>query len=431
MVKSVKVPWAAWYGDPEELVLEFPDEWDVQAFPIADAPPIDGEALRDAVTRPLGTEPLAKLARGKRSVAVAVEDISRPSRLERVLNLLLDELEAGCVDLGDVTVVTALGAHRPMNRFDLVKKLGSTVLERVNVENHHPYENLVELGHSAAGTPIHVNRTYHDAELKVAVGTVIPHPLAGFGGGAKMVLPGVCGIETLAGNHEAGLRGVGIGLGVITELRRDVEDVCSRVGLDFSVNLVTTSRRQVAGAFAGHFVEAHRAAVDLAKRVYRVEVPRLGRKDKFDAGIFNLFPEDTELSQSIKGMNLYLSTQALFRRGAVQVFASASPEGRGFHSLSGERGARLYKNWGDNPVVSSLFRGKPLAIFSPGCTEFDVRHFYPPDAHFCRAPGQLVDLLAELAGASPKVAVFPTSLGLPELPKPTEQVEQVEQPMRE
>ncbi|MHA1732490.1 MAG: lactate racemase domain-containing protein [Promethearchaeota archaeon] len=411
----ITVPWGAWYGvdgGPEELELEFPDDWDVQVFDIEDAPALEPGDVADAIRNPVGTPPLSELAAGKGDAVVVVEDISRPSYLGDVLEVVLGELESAGIDRGAVTVLGALGAHRPMSRVDLLKKFGRGALGGLNYENHHPYENLVYLGESGAGTPIHVNKTYHDAAVKVAVGTVLPHPLAGFGGGAKIVLPGISGMDTLEGNHRAGLRGLGIGLGFITGLRKDIEDVCARVGLDFSVNLTTSSRRAITGVFAGHFIDAHRKAVEFAGRAYRVELPKLAREDKFDAGIFNLYPEDTELSQAIKGLNLFTNTQRVFKTRAPVVFATASTEGRGFHSLSGETGARLFQNWGDNPVVSGLFRRRPLGIFSPNVNEADVRHFFAPSTPLLSDQRHLVDWIETVVGARPWVAVFPTSLGL-------------------
>ena len=113
----------------------------------------------------------------------------------------------------NITLIYALGAHRPINRQDSIKKVGLKIIDKIKIENHHPYENLVYIGDSYKATPIYLNKTYYDAEVKVAIGSVIPHPLAGYGGGAKVVLPGLCGIQTLEANHEAGVRGIGIGLG--------------------------------------------------------------------------------------------------------------------------------------------------------------------------------------------------------------------------
>ncbi|UCE13768.1 MAG: DUF2088 domain-containing protein, partial [Candidatus Heimdallarchaeota archaeon] len=266
MVRSIEIPWGAWTGGDETRILEFPNSWDVHLFDMPDTKDITStQAIESALTNPIGTPTIQELALGKTSAVIVVEDTSRPSKCSLICETILRELNSAGISNSNITIIGAIGAHRPMTRSDYIKKVGKNVVNQVNIENHHPYENLIELGKSSMGTPIFLNKTYFEADVKIAVGTVIPHPLAGFGGGAKIVLPGICGIETLAANHEKGLEGEGIGIGEITELRRDIEEVCERSGgLDFSINVIATKFRGIAGIFAGHFIDAHRKAIELA-----------------------------------------------------------------------------------------------------------------------------------------------------------------------
>jgi nickel-dependent lactate racemase len=413
MGTMLRIPWGAWSGSKEELAIQFPNSWDAQIFPMRDAEEITGSAVIErAIRNPIGAPPIRKIAAGKKNAVLVVEDISRPTKCGPICEVILNELNQAGVPDSNITLIGALGAHRPMTRADYVNKVGEKVLERVNIENHHPYENLVQLGESKLGTPIHLNKTYHNASVKISVSTVIPHPLAGFGGGAKIILPGICGIETLAANHRAGMKGVGIGVGFITDLRKDIEDVCSRVGLDFSVNIVATSRRGIAGIYAGHYVEAHRQAVDRARQVYHTEIPKSDPKNRFDVGFFNLFPEDTELSQALKGVNSFIGAQSILKPKSAVVFATAATEGRGYHSLLAETGAKLYENWGENPIFKAVMSTRPFYIFSPNVTRADVYHFFPEYAVFHRKFDDLTRSLEESTGPKPKAAVFPSSMQL-------------------
>ena len=411
MVKSFTIPWSAWYGK-EEYVLEFPDTWNVQLFGMRDAKEItDLEELETALKNPLGTPPIHEIARGKKNAVLVVEDISRPTRAGPICEMVLKELNKAGISNENITLIAALGAHRPMTRDDFIKKVGAKVVESVNIENHHPYENLVFLGNSSLGTPIYLNKTYHEAEVKIAVGTVIPHALAGFGGGAKIVLPGICGIQTLEANHQAAVKGIGVGLGIITELRKDIEEVCGRVGLDFSINVVSTMKRGIAEVFAGHYIKAHRKAVELAKRIYSTELPKLSRDERLDVGFFNLYPEDTELSQAVKGFPLFFSAQELFKREAAVIFLTAASEGRGYHSLIGETGGRLYQNWGEHLLFQAL-SDNPFGIFSPSLSKADIFHFYPKRTIFHKNFNKMIQELEEICGPSPRAGIFPTSIQL-------------------
>ncbi len=409
MVQTFNIPWAAWYGD-EDFNLEFPDSWNVKLFKMEDAPEISREEIKTAINNPVGTPTIMEIAEGKQNAVIVVEDISRPSSLEELLNIVLDQLNNAGIDDGKITIIYALGSHRPLDRRDSIKKLGLSIVERINIENHHPYENLIYLGESNFGTPIYLNKTYHSADVRISIGTVIPHPLAGFGGGAKVILPGICGIKTLEENHKAGVKGVGIGVGIVTELRKDIEDVCKKVGLDFSINIVSTMKRGIAGVYTGNFIEAHRKAMESAKKVYSTDVIS---DLNLDIGFFNLYPEDTELSQAIKGFNFIFSTKGLIKRKGAIIFLTAASEGRGFHSLQAETGAKLYKNWGDILWFKGFMKNKNFGIFSPNINEADVLHFYPSETIFRKNFNEMITALEDIYGETPKVGIFPCSIQLP------------------
>ena len=344
MVKSFKIPWAAW-RDPDFLELSFPDSWDITNCRMngAGGPVLNDHEIKQAISNPIGTPKISELAKGKETAVIVVDDMTRTTPVSKIIPHVLTELDKASISRDQITILLALGAHKPMNREDCILKLGKDLVDTLNIENHHPYENLTHLGESKIGTPIDVNTTYVNADLKISIGGVIPHPLAGFGGGAKIVLPGVCGIRTLEANHSAGMRGVGAGIGMMTDIRRDIEDIADRVGLDFSVNVILTESGDIAAMTSGHFRDAHRKAMEIAMQNY-------GTKYTVNNQIcfFNLFPEDSELNQATKGFNFLMNAPSniLDRKGSI-VLISSSYEGRGYHSLVAETGAKLYSNFGE------------------------------------------------------------------------------------
>ena len=415
MVKSITLPWGAWSGTDETYILEFPENWDIEVFDMQDTKDItDVKSIESALNNPIGTPTIYEIANGKNTAIIVVEDISRPTKCGPICEQIIKALNSSGISDDNITLIGATGAHRPMNREDYIKKVGLNVVERINIENHHPYENLIEIEKSKMGTPIFVNKTYYNADVKIAVGTVIPHPLAGFGGGAKIILPGICGIETLAANHKAALEGKGVGFGFITDLRKDIEDVCSRVGLDFSINIITTKNRGIAGIFAGHFVDAHRKAIDLAKEVYRLNLPKLEDDEKFDVGFFNLFPEDTELSQSAKGTNMFMKADSLLKEDASVIFLTSSYEGRGYHSLLGEKGGKLYEKWINAvEVLLEFCEEKTFSIFSPNLSRADITHYWTDEMGFYNKFSDVIQAIETQVDDNPKAGIFTTSIQLP------------------
>jgi len=410
VVKSYKIPWGAWQ-EPGFLDVCFPDSWNVNLCKMkgANAPELDDKQIKNSVLNPIGTPNLSELAEGKKNVVIVVDDMSRTTPVSKILPQVLEELETAGVKRENITIILAIGAHRPMNRKDCVLKLGKEAVDTINIENHHPYENLIYLGESKIGTPIDVNATYHKADLKIAIGGVIPHPLPGYGGGAKIVLPGVCGIRTLEANHSAALKGVGVGLGRMTELREDIEEAAEKVGLDFSINVIFNETGKIIGVFSGHFKDAHRKAMEAAKEAYTTEIT-LDNQICF----FNSYPEDIELSQAFKGLNLLMvAPNKLIDRNGIIVIMSSCYEGRGYHSLLGETGAKLYTNWGESLIWKVFVKKKQVYFFSPNISEADLYHYFPKSVKLFRDWNELIEALEKIHEEPPKVSVFPTSIQLP------------------
>ena len=411
MVKSFKIPWAAW-RDPDFLDLSFPDSWEITACRMngADGPVLNDNEIKQSILNPIGTLKISELATGKEKVAIVVDDMTRTTPVSRIIPHVLEELKKANINSDQITILLALGAHKPMNRHDCILKLGRDVVNTINIENHHPYENLTNLGESKVGTPIDVNSTYVNSDLKLSIGGVIPHPLAGFGGGAKIVLPGVCGIRTLEANHSAGMRGIGAGIGIVTDIRKDIEDIADKVGLDFSINVILTESGEIAAITSGHFRDAHRKAMEIARQNYGTKLT-LNNQICF----FNLFPEDSELNQSTKGFNFLITAPGniIDRKGSI-VLMSSSYEGKGYHSLMAETGAKLYKNYGDQILWKAFVRKKQVFFFSPNISEKDLFHFFPRSVKLFSDWNKLIEELEKVHGNSPKAALFPCSIQLAE-----------------
>jgi nickel-dependent lactate racemase len=351
----------------------------------------------------MGTPALSELARGRSDAVVVVEDLTRPARLSEILPPVLEEIHRGGVPTGKVRILVGCGAHAPLDRPALARKLGRRLLGRYEVVNHHPYENLVEMGRSRRGIPIHINRTFAEADLKLAVGSVVPHPYAGFGGGAKIVLPGVSGIETLEANHRPAVTGLRGGFAEVegNTARQEMEEIALRVGLEAIVNVVTDERRRTVAVCAGHPVEAHRAAVREARRVYATPAPEAPA----DVVVLNAYPKDTELLQVGNVFNLLRAApRSPVRPGGMVVVTAACSLGRGHHSLHGP-GMRLYRE----PVERDYLEGRPVVFHSPNLNERDARVSFWRGYPFERRWEGVLRRLRDLCAERVRIAVFPAA----------------------
>ncbi len=330
---SVRVPQLAWYQD-DELDLQFPAAWEVSVCRMAghDRPPLSPDEIRQAVANPIGTRPIRELARGKREIAIIFDDMTRPTRVADILPYVLEELEAAGVRDEGVRFIAAVGAHGALTRHDFVKKLGEAVLDRFPVYNHNPYENCTYLGETSLGTPVSINSEVMACDLKIGFGSILPHPLTGFGGGGKIILPGVASIDSMAAHHRDLVmrlltegRDPGIGLATFESnyMRRDIEEAARMAGLDFKVDTVVNGRGQTAALFAGAHEQAHAGGVRLAREVYATKAV-----EGSDIVILNAYSKASEVVLAVPTLGPLLS-----KNGVDVVFIANAPEGQVTHYL--------------------------------------------------------------------------------------------------
>jgi nickel-dependent lactate racemase len=404
---GIKVPWQAWY-DETELELTFPAGWRVTIAAMRDAAAAPEGHIEEALARPIGAPPLRELAARSKKAVIVVEDITRPLRTDAILQALLAELAAGGLKADDVWFAIGLGAHAPMNRPDLIRKLGRPVVEKHAVYQNSPYENREYLGVTRRGTPVYISRFYLDADLRISVGTLTPHAYAGFGAGAKSVAVGMAGIETLHANHGRAYLSPPTFTGQVNDndCRDDLEEIARMAGLAFVVNGVVNSRRELAGLFAGDLVEAHRTAAAFARQVSATELP-----PPADVAIFNAYPKDANLIQSVNALNAvgYALGRAIQPDGSA-VLATAAPQGAGLNFLE-SAGMRLYLRFSRE----MMGLGKHAALlFSPNLASPEVHQLYPPDTLVFGEWDRVIAELVRRHGASATVTVFPcASLQIP------------------
>lgn len=367
-VKVVELPSLLWYGNTD-IKLQFPEAWDVHlcAMPGADRPALDSKAIRETLLKPLGSERISSLAAKRKEAVIIFDDMTRPTRTYEIIPFILEELKRGGITSDHIRFVDALGCHGANTRSDFVKKLGEDVVERFPVYNHTPFHNLVEVGETSRGTPVQVNAEVMDCDLKIGVGCVVPHPSAGYGGGAKIILPGVVSFDTTYHNHAIVARPnprstslhptVGWGKVEQNVMRLDIEEAAKMVQLDIKVDVLINSRGETTALFAGDFTREHREAVKLGRDVY--ETKPLAEADIVVANTY------AKANEARLAMPMALAS---LKSGGTVVLIANTPEGQVTHYLGGkfgkERGGKLCipRSY---PPVGRLIVFSPYKIVDP------------------------------------------------------------------
>lgn len=400
----------AWYGD-EELTLNFPTGWEVEILGPKDGPALSDAQLAQAFAEPIGTPCIAAMAKGKKSAAIVVDDLSRPTPAAKVIPFLLRELTEAGVPKSEIRFVVGGGSHRPLTDAEAAKKVGTDVAAEYEVTSHNFMAgDLRALGSLDNGLPIYVNRVVADAEFKICLGGIYPHGAVGFGGGAKLVVPGIAGFATMFYFHSfSPSRGHAVieRTGNEPDHRDFSEAVARKLGLDVIANVVLNSRREICGLFVGDFVQAHRKGAHFALDTYGTVIPETSRKAT-DLVVLNCYPLDADPIQTGKA----LWAPRYFEK-AWKLALNPATDGICYHGLFDQVDyARFLRQREGKPQPELpapwLGRREQLHVWSE---HFRVDDFYKkhPDALLFRDLAQLLQLFAEKLPADAKVAVLPTA----------------------
>ncbi len=292
----------AWFGD-DEIELPIPDSWTVDVLSPVDGPALGGDELAAALHRPLGCASLSQMAADASSALILIDDLGRPTPTHQIAPLLIDLLLAAGIESANISFLVATGSHRQLQADEIKRKLGSDLASRFEVHCHDACtDELVDLGPLPSGMPVVVNRRVVDADLVIGISCVLPHTLAGFSGGGKIMLPGCAGLRSIAELHSFSpkrQRGDTSSSGRHPDGRELIEAFAARAGLDFSINTIVNTRREITGLFAGSHIDAHRRAVEHARAIYRTPIREEVRKSA-DIVIVNGYPMDADPVQVSK-----------------------------------------------------------------------------------------------------------------------------------
>ena len=324
---NITLPQLAWHGS-KRLNLSLPDGWKVEVYNMAgyNSPALKPAEIKRAITSPIGMPPIRELAKDKEEVVILFDDMSRVTRVAQIVPHLLEELASAGIPDDRIRFIAALGCHGAIDRFDFVKKLGEEVLARFPVYNHNPFENCIDIGTTSYGTRVSINTEVMKCDLKIGIGSIVPHIMAGFGGGSKILMPGVASVETISALHQ--LPTTGMGIFSNNPLRLNIEEAAAMAGLDMKIDCLVNMWGETVALFAGSPKEAYAAGIARAKTHYLT--PRATDKDIVIANTF------AKVNESESG--LITTMPAVSQRGGDIVLIANAPEGHAVHYLMGPFG---------------------------------------------------------------------------------------------
>ncbi len=286
------------------------------------------QAVRDGLKNPIGAEPLVKQLKEKKpeKIVVVVNDETRPTPYYAFFPPLVEAFEEAGIRDEQVTFVIATGIHDPHSKELNEKTYGKHMTDRFTFVSHIAKDNdsLVHMGRFDSGYEFYVNKLAVEADFLITVGVVMPHYFAGFSGGRKSILPGLAGFRTVEQNH-ARMVELMDNLPPIRQNPVSLEmiEAARMVGVNFIINAVTGSNKEVVKIVAGDLVAAWYEAVDTSSSMF--EIPFEKQVDICVSSACG-YPRDVNMYQAQKALD---HADRITRDGGTIILVSEAPTGYG------------------------------------------------------------------------------------------------------
>ncbi|MCH5138646.1 nickel-dependent lactate racemase, partial [Clostridiaceae bacterium UIB06] len=254
---------------------------------------------------------------------IVTSDITRPMPSKIVLPVVIEELNNTGVKDDDITIVFALGSHRAHTEEEKKYLVGEEVFSRIKCIDSSSTE-FVHLGMTANGTPVDINKVVAQADRRICLGNIEYHYFAGYSGGAKAIMPGVSTRASIQANHSRMVEEEAKAGNIKTNpVRLDIEAVEKFVPIDFIVNVVLDSNKQIIKAVAGHYIEAHREGCKFLDDFYKIQI-----EEKADIVITTPggYPKDLNLYQAQKALD---NSKHAVKDGGIIILVASCKEGLG------------------------------------------------------------------------------------------------------
>jgi lactate racemase len=360
--------------------VDLPEGFQYQVLEARSARPLtDPErGLETALDRPVGSPPLMELARGKRTAAISVCDITRPAPNRQTLPPILRRLEKAGLRREDITILIATGLHRAATDAEIRQICGEEIAGGYRVLNHDA-RNLAQhrhLGSTKSGTPVYIDDHFLAADLHITLGFIEPHLMLGFSGGRKLVAPGLAAQETIKVLHSPKFMRDSRAVEGSTEdnpLHRELLEIARLARHDFALDVALARDRSIAGVFAGDPEQAHRCGVEFVSQVMLETLAA-----PVDAVITSAagYPLDMTFYQTIKGVT---AAAHIVKPGGRILVVGACEEGAGAPEfremlLDGAGDREFLQRIAASPVIVDQWQLEKLALVT---TERHLFYYVP------------------------------------------------------
>ena len=277
----------------QKIFFQLPETWQVLNNVVLESKRVEKsvyQMVSESIANPIGTLPLQEMIKPTDKTVIIVDDFARPTPKQEILKSLIGHLKKFGINHSQIDILFGVGTHRPLSEMEVEEALGREFLHEIRSTIHDSWsETLVSVGRLKTGAEIKINPLLLKADFRIGIGSIIPHPMNGFGGGAKIIMPGVANYEAIREHHMGYMIAEGVSIGH-TKNNPFYEEICEAARLaklDFIINCVYNSKKEVMKIVSGHFEKAHEFGMDLSLQEYGVNI-----EEAADVSIVSAFPLD-------------------------------------------------------------------------------------------------------------------------------------------
>lgn len=284
---------------------------------------IKKHTVEEALDNPIGTRRLEEIIKPENKIVIVTSDITRPMPSYKVLPNILKRLKKVGVKKENISIVFALGSHRKHTKEEKIKLVGEEVYNSILCKDSSE-DDFIDMGKTSKGTPILINKTVAESDIRICLGNIEYHYFAGYSGGAKAIMPGVSNREAIQSNHSKMIEyGAEVGRLEDNPVRLDIEEAIKFCNIDFILNVILDEKKEIVHAVAGDYIKAHREGCSFLDKLYKKNI-----KEYADIVIASQggYPKDLNLYQTQKAL-----ANAVFavKKGGIIILVGSCNEGFG------------------------------------------------------------------------------------------------------
>ena len=277
----------------------------------------------NALNNPIESPLLSDIVSPKSKVALITSDVTRVVPSHKLIPPIIQQLRLAGVKRENISIIFALGVHRKHTPDEQKRLLSKNIYGQYRVIDHN-IEDCLDMGKTKNGIPVQIFRPVAEADIRVCIGNIEPHYFAGYTGGAKSIMPGVSSRESVSFTHKLMLLPGSIaGKLEGNPTREAIEEVGEAVGINFILNVILNSKKQIVGVVAGDRIAAHRKGCSYADECFKVPI-----KQQADVVIVSPggYPKDISVYQAQKALE---NAKYAVKKGGTIILVAECIEGFG------------------------------------------------------------------------------------------------------